>query len=483
MFEVVRIKNVDRSCVGTIDVLPDDMLLEIFESYLDEDSSEDKPMWLPLVQVCRRWRNLVFKSPYHLRLRLPCTPSNHFREMLDIWPSLPIVISDDGNTNPGVDNIIAALERNDRVCKIQLGGEPTSLLLRSVAATQKPFPLLTDLELRSDDEWGLALPDSFLGGSAPRLQSLRLEFIPFQGIRTLLSSATDLVHLDLWNIPDSGYISPETMATTLSPLTQLKTLALGFHARDSFRSPPVREFRNNPFLFSLVALPNLTHLWFHGTSVYFEVLVAHVDAPRLHSLKITFFNEPSFDISVLPQFIRRAEKFMSLEKASLCFSKDTVQLTLSPQMETYDDAVLSLGISCKEAYGPPTLSDVFRSSIPPLSSSKCLEIRVDRYQRSQWQYDMENVQWRELLRPFTAVEDLFISEELALRVAPALEEAARAERRLGARGVLPALRRLFFEGLQPSDSGPFREAIPQFVAARPVDVLCWKTKEGSIYTM
>jgi len=406
--------------------------------------------------------------------------------MLDIWHGLPIVISDNGNANPRVgNNIIAALERNDRVCKIELRGEPTSLLLRSVAATQKPFPSLTDLELRSENEWGLALPDSFLGGSAPRLQSLQLEFIPFQGIRRLLSSASGLVDLDLWNIPDSGYISPETMATSLSSLTQLKTLRLGFHARDSVRSPPVREFRN-PFLFALVALPNLTHLWFHGTSVYFEVLVAHVDAPLLHSVEITFFNEPSFDISVLPQFIRRSEKFMFLENALLCFSKDTVQLTLSPQIETYDDAMLSLGILCKEAYGPPSLSDVFRSSIPPLSSSKCLQIRVDQYQRSQWQYDMENIQWRELLRPFTAVEDLFISEELALRVAPALEEVAMAERRLGVR-VLPALQTLFFEGLQPSDSGPFQEAIRQFVTARrrtshPVAVLRWETREGSIYT-
>jgi hypothetical protein len=100
---------------------------------------------------------------------------------------------------------------------------------------------------------------------------------------------------------------------------------------------------------------------------------------------------------------------------------------------------------------------------------------------------MEDIQWRELLRPFTAVEDLFVSEELALRVAPALEEVAKAERRLGVRGVLPALQKLFFEGLQPSDSGPFQEAIRQFVAVRrrtshPVDVLRWKTKEGSVYT-
>jgi len=464
-------------------VLPDDTLLDIYDFYLDEDSSKDRPRRHTLAQVCRRWRSLVFTSPYRLHLQLRCKASNHFKEMLDIWYTLPIVISDEGNANPGVNNIIAALERNDRVCKIELRGDPTSLLLRSVAATQRPFPSLTDLELRSDNEWRLALPDSFLGGSAPRLRSLRLEFIPFQGIRTLLSSASDLVHLDLWNIPDSGYISPETMAMSLSSLTQLKTLGLGFHSRDPFRSPPVREV-GNPILFSRIALPKLTHFWFHGTSVYLEVFVAYFDTPLLHSIKITLFNEPSYDISELPQFIRRAEEFMSLDKADLCFSKDSVEVTLSPQEETDDDTMLSLGILCRESYGPPSLSDVFRSSLPPLSSSKCLQIRVEQYQRSQWQYDMENIQWLGLLSPFTAVKDIFISEELALRVAPALEEAANAGRRV--RGVLPALQNIFFEGLQPSDCGPFQEAIKQFLAARrrtshPVAVLRWETREGSIY--
>jgi hypothetical protein len=418
-------------------------------------------------------------SPRRLHLRLQCTPSNHFEAMLDIWPTLPIVISDNGNAaNPGVGNIIAALERNDRVCKIELRGDPPLLLSRSVAAKQRPFPLLTDLELRSDNEWGILLPDSFLGGSAPRLRSLRLEFISFQGIRTLLLSASGLVHLDLWNIPDLGYISPETMAMSLSTLTQLKTFGLGLHARDSFRSPPVREVR---FLFSRFALPNLTHFWFHGTSVYLEVFVAHFDAPLLHSVKMTLFNEPSYDISELPQFIRCTETLMSLDKADLCFSKDSVEVTLSPQMETDDDTMLSLSVLCRESYGPPSLSDVFRSSLPPLSSSQCLQIRVEQYQRSQWQYDMDGIQWLELLRPFTAVKDLFISEELALRVAPALAEADNTGRR-----ALPALQNVFFEGLQPSGTGPFQEAIQPFVAARqhtshPVAVLRWETREGSIY--
>jgi len=82
------------------------------------------------------------------------------------------------------------------------------------------------------------------------------------------------------------------------------------------------------------------------------------------------------------------------------------------------------------------------------------------------------------------VKDLFIPEELALRVPPALEEVVKAERRVG--GLLPALQNMFFEGLQPSNYGPFREAFRQLVVVRcrtgqPIVVLCWETREGSIH--
>lgn len=60
------------------------------------------------------------------------------------------------------------------------------------------------------------LPDTLLGGSAPRLRLLELDRIPFPGLPILLSSATQLVHLRLYYIPHPGHISPEVMATFIS---------------------------------------------------------------------------------------------------------------------------------------------------------------------------------------------------------------------------------------------------------------------------
>ena len=166
---------------------------------------------------------------------------------------------------------------------------------RGAAAIKRPFPALLDLDLRSN-EWSLPLPDSFLGGSAPRLRSIRLySVVPFPGIQKLLSSTSELIHLDLWNVPESGHISPELMVTSLPSLAQLKTLRLGFRSRSGPES-------RHPSPQTHVVLPNLTQFWFQGVSEYLEGLVAHIDAPLLHSVRITSFNQLPFDISGLPQF-------------------------------------------------------------------------------------------------------------------------------------------------------------------------------------
>ena len=71
------------------------------------------------------------------------------------------------------------------------------------------------------------VPNSFLGGSAPRLESLPLKDTSFPGLPKLLLSTTHLVDLYLDNIPYSGYISPDGMVAALSTLTSLEGLVLG----------------------------------------------------------------------------------------------------------------------------------------------------------------------------------------------------------------------------------------------------------------
>ena len=89
-----------------------------------------------------------------------------------------------------------------------------------------------------------------------------------------------------------------------------------------------------------------------------------------------------------------------------------------------------------------------------------LYIYGSRYLPSQWQDDIENMQWLENFRPFTAVKNLYVSEKFVRCIALALIDPV-AE---GVIDVLPALESLLLEERNPS--GPVQEAIGQFVAAR-----------------
>ena len=101
-------------------MLPDDALLEVFDFFLRKKQRIEE--WVALAHVCRRWRSVVFQLPLRLNLQLCCTRKTRARDTLDIWPPLPLTIYDNNivNDETGMDNIIAALEHNDRVCDISL---------------------------------------------------------------------------------------------------------------------------------------------------------------------------------------------------------------------------------------------------------------------------------------------------------------------------------------------------------------------------
>ena len=59
--------------------------------------------------------------------------------MLDIWPPFPLVIDDVTSLRGDVDNVIAALQRRDRVHGIHLFRANGSAIENVLAAMQEPF--------------------------------------------------------------------------------------------------------------------------------------------------------------------------------------------------------------------------------------------------------------------------------------------------------------------------------------------------------
>ena len=435
--------DVDK--VIQIDELPDDVLLEIFDFYMGVNPyyNTDVEAWQSLVHVCRRWRSLVFGSASRLNLRLICTPETPARDILDVWPAFPILIR--GNTffTSGVDDVIVALEQNNRVCEVSLSGLANRQLQEILVAMQVPFPELTQLRLFSGGGTLPVVPDSFLGGSAPQLLFFQLDGIQFPGLPKLLSSATHLVCLYLPDIPDSAYISPKAMAALLSVLSSLEELFLGFQPQlhlDWEGRPPPPPKRS--------AIRTLTHFIFKGFNKYLEDLVAFIDAPKLDRLFITSYSQIYFDGPQLAQFISRTPILEGCG-AEVKFDDSFARVGLNFSSKHFE-----IGNSCGDPNGQFSfVAQVCNSCLPPLSTIEVLYIE-HRYRKND---SIKNTLWLELLHSFPAVKNLYLSKDFAPGIVAALKEVVGTE-------VLPSLQNIFVQALEPS--GPFQEIFGQFIAAR-----------------
>jgi F-box-like len=456
----------------TIESLPDHVLLDIFDFYqviINEYKNEHPYDWETLVHVCQRWRYLVFESPIRLNLQLFCTEKAPVRKMLHIWPALPLAIllfydyPWDKLDNP-FDNLIAALEHRDRVRQIRIINTVNYLWDQIVTAMQGPFPTLKYLSFYSFRDM-FTLPDTFLNGSAPGLQHLNLRAISFPSLPRLLLSTSDLTSLRLLNIPSSGYISPVTMATSLSALPKLETLIIDFKS-----STPHPERRNRPVPPpTRFILPALTELQFRGVSEYVEVLAAQIDAPLLDRITFKFFIQPElvFDIPQTVQFFGHLKWFRPASLALKFNPPYDASILFLPNPMSHPIRPRSWEIICK--YLDWQLSFVahicsqilhFRSSVESLSI-QCpgLGPHSDPLEWIQ-QDEMDSTLWSQLFRSFTSIHSLDIPASLETLVAAALEGLAGES----AAEVLPSLRSLSIVG-KASDQ-TVQQGIQSFVAAR-----------------
>ena len=350
------------------------------------------------------------------------------------------------------------------VCEIDLLRVTNPQLKRLASAMQEHLPALKHLMLDfhgdSNSPRALALPDGFLGGSAPRLRCLSLRSIPFPALPKLLLSAPDLVRLTLWKIPHySGYFSPNAFLTSLAVLVNLKSLTIDF---ESPLSHPGREHQRLPPQTRTI-LPALTRFEFKGVSEYLEYLVARIESPRLESIWITLFYQLVFDTSQFAQFMARTTRFQDLNEAHVFFDNSGVQVGSHAPTRTFSERS-RLRISCsKMSWQLSSVAQVVTTFFPSIYKLEHLYIYGPRYYYpSQWgDNNIENMEWLEIIRPFTAVKSFYVSEKFTECIAPALQELVRGR----VTEVLPALERLFLENFDWQQR-PVQDAIRQFVNAR-----------------
>ena len=415
-------------------MLPDEVFLEILAFCVRRAAPNSFFLhmreWQRLVQVCRRWRQIIYASPHYLDLHLYCSNGPPVRENLHRWPAFPIAMKYRlyGDQN----NVIFSLQQRDRIKSLDFEIQARTQWETVVATMQEPFPMLTCLKLSGYVNVP-ALPSGFLGGSAPSLQQVVLYYFPFPEFPMFLFSARNLVSLKLHHILPSptGCISPEATIAALTELTTLETLSIVFS--DSTSMPAQLEWRRRPDSPMRVMLPVLTYFDFRGCSKYLEVLVARIDAPRLNRLRLATALGPfdnSLDALQLPQltqFIGCADD-MNFRRAQLEYSHSEINIKPRvvdrPQFDPDEpdhNSPFSLYTKCG-LFGThiTDMAHVLIQISTMFSNVDYVYIRAGDH--PDWDDAIENSEWLAFFQLFTKVETLLVSGRLATQFSRALDD-------------------------------------------------------------
>ena len=225
--------------------------------------------------------------------------SNSFEPPTSTTTSYPshALSLEDGN------QVIAAIERRDRVWWIHLQELPSALLEKLPIMMRETFPTIRFVRLWAADETEVqavpVLPEGFLGGSAPALESLFLRGIPFPEPSKLLQSTNDLVHFVLQKIPDSGYVSPEAMITALSTCSKLETVVIEFLSEDLRPDSTTTSQQQTSTSITRVSLPVLTNFEFDGSGGYFDNFVPRIESPLLARDSNPFWQHETSEIRIV----------------------------------------------------------------------------------------------------------------------------------------------------------------------------------------
>ena len=328
-----------------IDILPEDVLLEIFDAYRQdmelspryENIWNSRDGWFKLAHVCSSWRRLVLSSPAILHLHLLFTPRrSSMVTMLKQLPPFPILV--DYRTASWMerkDNLaLAAISDRSRVRGFALR---TQYMNKVCRALSHPFPELESLEILSffpRDHEVLILPTNFLSGSIPHLRRLTLRKVSPGCLSPLLSSATGLEELNLSLHTEWGSQPEASLLSNLRRMSRLRRLELTllYQLSALILDPPPPADTGD-----VVPLSELTHVIFTGHGTYLEALVIGLAAPSLQHLIAKLYGQShdAFTIPHLYKFIRSSE--CRFTKIRLVFSHSNLKFSAGTGSESIDD--------------------------------------------------------------------------------------------------------------------------------------------------
>ena len=457
--------------IVSIHVLDDDSLLNIFDLYRPFFLGEDEDgfnhliggselwhqgrWWYGLSHVCQRWRNLTLGSASHLSLSLVCTNGTPVENMLAHSPPLPLTVdyrSEDGITAEDEEGLLLALEQRHRVRHLRLIS-PVQNLRKLVMAIEEEFPILEYLIIFPPPDPGTALmlPETL---QAPYLRHLALSGFANPIRPRLHPTVASLVTLFLIITHQSAYFQPNVLLQWISFMPQLESLEIGF----SFPVPNrdiERQLTRTPIT-THITLPNLRFFRFWGVSAYLEAVVCRTTTPRLEKLRIQLFEQLTFSVPSLPQFVTTTEN-LKFDDAQIILKDRGIHVQMfSREADTYPFVVM---IDCWHLdWQICSVTQICSALNQVLSAVEYLFLGHEVHSRSSEEHNkIDRIEWRNLLRSFSNVKTLRFEDGL-------VEELSRCLRSVDEElplELLPELQQLTYSG-----SGNPGDAFASFIDAR-----------------
>ena len=465
---------------ASIHVLDDDSLLHVFylywpflgDKYSTADWNYNGRWWYALSHVCRRWRNIILGSATHLGLSLLCTYGTPVADMLAGSPPLPLVVGyfrkNHVLTTEDEEGIRLALKQRDRVRRVRLSSAGT-IFQKLIMAMDEEYPILEYLYITlpsNDNSMILRFPETL---QAPHLRHLELQGFALPMGSPLLTTAVGLITLHLVMVHPSTYFHPNTLLQWISLMPDLETLGIRFEFSIPNRDVE-RQLIHMPIIAPII-LPNLRRFYFCGVSSYLEALVHRITTPRLEKLQINFFNQLSFSVPHLLQFIIAAENFR-LGNAVLTFSDKLFSAGVYPHGVSFgatNEYALDIVVLCRHLDWQASSMAQFSISLTQiLSAVEHLQLQHDAHSESSEEHnDVDRTEWRKLLRPFSNLKTLDIQRELVKDLSRCLELED---------GELPLELLPELQGIRFYGSGDIGDGLTSFIdtrrnAGRPVTLV------------
>ena len=161
-----------------------------------------------------------------------------------------------------------------------------------------------------------------------------------------------------------------------------------------------------------ITLPNLHLIGFRGVSSYLEELVHRITTPRLEILNIEFFNQLSYSVPRLLQFIDAAEN-LRFGYVVLTFFDKTVGAAVSPHWEA-KGYTLVIRVYCYHLdWQASSMARISNLLSQMFSTVDYLVLQHEVHNESSKEHnEVDRTEWRKLLRPFSNVKTLEVQKGL-----------------------------------------------------------------------